>query len=157
MSAAADPEPVILEVPLRWGDMDAYGHVNNVQIVRILEEARALAFGAPPSAGEVPERRRQEVPIPVFADLPAGTQALVAEHTVKYRSPLPYRGDPARVEVWVQRVTPASLTVGYRALDAATGTACCAASTVLAFVRPDGGLVRLSPEQRRTLQRHLRA
>ena len=27
-------------VPLRWSDMDAYGHVNNVQFVRLLEDAR---------------------------------------------------------------------------------------------------------------------
>ncbi|OAX59983.1 hypothetical protein A5N15_06550 [Rothia kristinae] len=155
MSAAVDPEPVIPGGPPALGDMDAYGHVNNVQIVRILEEARALP-SAPAQRGRGPGAASPGGAIPVFADLPAGTQALVAEHTVKYRSPLPYRGDPARVEVWVQRVTR-RLTVGYRVCDAATGTACCAASTVLAFVRPDGGLVRLSPEQRRTLQRHLRA
>ncbi|GGO78237.1 hypothetical protein GCM10011348_09670 [Marinobacterium nitratireducens] len=27
-------------LPLRWGDMDAYGHVNNVTYIRYLEEAR---------------------------------------------------------------------------------------------------------------------
>ncbi len=27
-------------LPLRWGDMDAYGHINNVQYIRYLEEAR---------------------------------------------------------------------------------------------------------------------
>ena len=31
-------------VPLRWSDMDAYGHVNNVQYLRLLEEARITAF-----------------------------------------------------------------------------------------------------------------
>lgn len=33
-----------VQIHLRWGDMDAYGHVNNVQIVRLMEEARVLAF-----------------------------------------------------------------------------------------------------------------
>ena len=28
------------DVPLRWSDMDAYGHVNNVQFLRLLEDAR---------------------------------------------------------------------------------------------------------------------
>ncbi|BAS13810.1 hypothetical protein AHiyo8_21130 [Arthrobacter sp. Hiyo8] len=36
---------------MRWGDMDAYGHINNVQIVRMLEEARIAAFGPPRGAG----------------------------------------------------------------------------------------------------------
>ena len=28
------------EIPVRWGDMDAYGHVNNALYMRYLEEAR---------------------------------------------------------------------------------------------------------------------
>ena len=30
--------------PLRWSDMDAYGHVNHVQFLRLLEDARVVAF-----------------------------------------------------------------------------------------------------------------
>ena len=41
-----------VEVPLRWGDMDAYGHVNNVTMMQVLEEARVALFGPPPSSGE---------------------------------------------------------------------------------------------------------
>lgn len=35
-----------LEVPvqLRWSDMDAYAHVNNVEMLRLLEEARIEVF-----------------------------------------------------------------------------------------------------------------
>jgi acyl-CoA thioester hydrolase len=29
-----------LELPVRWGDMDAFGHVNNVQYMRYLESGR---------------------------------------------------------------------------------------------------------------------
>jgi len=28
------------EIPMRWGDMDAYGHLNNCLYIRYLEEAR---------------------------------------------------------------------------------------------------------------------
>ena len=38
-----DPERRFLhqcEIPVRWGDMDAYGHVNNALYMRYLEEAR---------------------------------------------------------------------------------------------------------------------
>ncbi|HEY0189416.1 MAG TPA: acyl-CoA thioesterase [Cellulomonas sp.] len=36
-------------VQLRWSDMDAYAHVNNVEMLRLLEEARIEAFWAHPS------------------------------------------------------------------------------------------------------------
>ena len=32
--------PVILEQPVAWGDMDAFGHVNNVMYYRYIESAR---------------------------------------------------------------------------------------------------------------------
>ena len=32
--------PIIVEIPLRWGDMDAFGHVNNTVFFRFFESAR---------------------------------------------------------------------------------------------------------------------
>ena len=31
-------------IPLRWSDFDAYAHVNNAEMLRLLEEARVFAF-----------------------------------------------------------------------------------------------------------------
>ncbi|WP_421084654.1 acyl-CoA thioesterase [Rothia nasimurium] len=138
-----------LQIPLRWGDMDAYGHVNNVTMMQILEEARVALFGPPPSSGEPAS---VDVPLPLFASLPAGTQALVAENYVKYRSPLAYRGVPVRVDMQVSKVTAASLVVGYELYDPVTGVHCVSASTTLAFFNVEtGSLVRLSAEQREQL------
>lgn len=39
---------LFVPVQLRWSDLDAYGHVNNVEMFRILEEARITAFWAHP-------------------------------------------------------------------------------------------------------------
>ena len=36
-----------IPIPLRWGDLDAYGHINNVEMLRLLEEARIQAFWRP--------------------------------------------------------------------------------------------------------------
>ena len=48
----------ILEVPLRWGDMDAMAHLNNVMYFRLMEEARIQwfqQFGFPTlPSGEAP-------------------------------------------------------------------------------------------------------
>jgi acyl-CoA thioester hydrolase len=35
-----------IEMPLRWGDMDAMGHLNNVMYFRLMEEARIQWFAA---------------------------------------------------------------------------------------------------------------
>ena len=34
--------PLRVQVPMRWGDMDAYGHVNNVKYIEYAQEARIL-------------------------------------------------------------------------------------------------------------------
>lgn len=34
----------VVEVPLRWGDMDAMSHLNNVMYFRLMEEARIQWF-----------------------------------------------------------------------------------------------------------------
>ena len=36
--------PVKLEIPVAWGEMDAYGHVNNVVFFRYFESARIEYF-----------------------------------------------------------------------------------------------------------------
>ncbi|MDH4608927.1 thioesterase family protein [Pseudomonas sp. BN102] len=41
------PEKTLLHVahiPVRWGDMDSYGHVNNTLYIQYLEEARVACF-----------------------------------------------------------------------------------------------------------------
>ena len=32
--------PVIVEIPVQWGELDAYGHVNNTVFFRWFESAR---------------------------------------------------------------------------------------------------------------------
>ena len=34
-------------IPLRWSDTDAYGHINNVMFLRLLEEARSHGIRNP--------------------------------------------------------------------------------------------------------------
>ena len=37
--------PVVIEIPVAWGEMDAYGHVNNTVYFRYFETARIAYFG----------------------------------------------------------------------------------------------------------------
>ncbi|UWX97832.1 acyl-CoA thioesterase [Arthrobacter zhaoxinii] len=132
-------------VAMRWGDMDAYGHVNNVEIVRILEEARVHAFGPPGGTGGP----GQQPAVPLFTDVPPGTQSLVVEHRIRYVAELTYRNIPADVDVWISAVKGASLTLAYVIHDPVTGKACVRAETTLAFVDgATGALQRLTAAQR---------
>ncbi len=139
---------------MRWSDMDAYGHINNVQVLRLLEEARIHAFGPPGGTGAEGE----EPPVAVFSSVKPGTQALVVEHHVKFVETLDYRNVPARIDVWVSAVKPASFTLAYRIHDPLTGVVCVKAETVLAFVDThSGSLLRVSEEQEDALAPYLGA
>ena len=44
MSAPLPEYPVVIETPVAWGEMDAYGHVNNIVYFRYFETARMAYF-----------------------------------------------------------------------------------------------------------------
>ena len=44
MSKVLEGYPVTVEVPVAWGEMDAYGHVNNIVYFRYFETARMAYF-----------------------------------------------------------------------------------------------------------------
>lgn len=132
--------------------MDAYGHINNVEVVRLLEEARIFAFGPPGGTGA----EGIQPPVALFSSVAAGVQALVVEHRLKYTSTLDYRNVPAKVVVWIADIGAASLTIAYRIHDPATNSVCVKAQTVLAFVESaTGALLRITSEQKHVLAPYL--
>ena len=137
---------IALEIPLRWGDMDAYGHINNVQIVRLMEEARVIAFGIPSGTGTLDAK----TPTP-YVNLLAGVgdsvMTLISEHTVKYRRQLPYRGLPVRVDIGIDKVKGASVEIFYAFYDG-DDIAVNATSTMVFVSKDSGRPVRLSEQQR---------
>ncbi|MBD4601618.1 acyl-CoA thioesterase, partial [Xanthomonas citri pv. citri] len=72
---------VEVRIPLRWADMDAYGHVNNIAVVQLLEEARVAAFGVPANTGA---GGGQAPPIDLLEGVAPGVRTFISEHTVKY-------------------------------------------------------------------------
>jgi acyl-CoA thioester hydrolase len=139
---AAPPNAATVYVPIRFGDIDGYGHVNNVEYARILEEARIKVFwvsqgvGGPRDGGE----RRFGV---VDARPGAGTQTLVAAQTVEYIAPILYQDDPIPVDVWIAKASGATMCVDYVVRgDGAAPTVYAVAETVLAFVDAATGAPR---------------
>jgi acyl-CoA thioester hydrolase len=88
--------------PVRWFDLDAYQHVNNVQFLRFLEEARVdFLFAVAPKAGA--------------KTLKEGV--LIARHEIDYKRPLSYRNEPVRIDTWVTQIKAASFTLAYEVRD----------------------------------------
>jgi acyl-CoA thioester hydrolase len=132
--------------------MDAYGHINNVEVVRLLEEARIHAFGPPGGTGGL----GQNPPVPLFSAVAPGVQALVVEHRIKYTATLDYRNLPLKVRVWITDVKAASFDIAYGVHDPVTDRLCVKAQTTLAFV--DGGsgsLLRITAGQKQQLAPYL--
>ncbi|WP_432497172.1 acyl-CoA thioesterase [Kineococcus gypseus] len=127
---------------LRWGDMDAYRHVNNVEVLRLLEEARVRAFGVSGAEGS-----------PTL--LATGT--VVARHEVDYLRPLDYRTAPVAVDLWVEDVGGASFRVRCEVLEPdppAVGeprTYVRASTTCVSYDFAAGRPRRLDPAERERL------
>ncbi|AFC26655.1 acyl-CoA thioesterase [Saprospira grandis] len=84
--------PLIWKQPVAWGDMDAFGHVNNVQYLRYFETAR----------------------VKYFEDLMTGekgkgpVQPVVASLTADYKAPVTYP-DTLEVKLGVTEMGNSSL------------------------------------------------
>ncbi|MER5474692.1 thioesterase family protein [Streptomyces sp. NPDC002935] len=87
----------IYRCPLRWADMDAYGHVNNVVFLRYLEEARIDFLFRPEK------------------DFKQGS--VVARHEIDYKRQLVHRHAPVDIELWVTQIRAASFTINYEVKD----------------------------------------
>ncbi|MFF3610447.1 acyl-CoA thioesterase [Streptomyces sp. NBC_00659] len=87
----------IYSCPLRWADMDAYGHVNNVVFLRYLEEARINFLFRPDK------------------DFKQGS--VVARHEIDYKRQLVHRHTPVDIEMWVTQIRAASFTITYEVKD----------------------------------------
>jgi acyl-CoA thioester hydrolase len=83
--------------PLRWADMDAYGHVNNVVFLRYLEEARIDFLFRP-------EKNFKQ-------------GSVVARHEIDYKRQLVHRQTPVDIELWVTQIRAASFTLSYEVKD----------------------------------------
>lgn len=120
---------LIVPVHVRWGDLDPYGHVNNVDLMRLLEEARIAAFWR---RGIYSNDGPQTAILGAGAD--GSTLTFVARHEVEYLAPMGHLTEPARVELWISAMGGASIDVDYEIY--AAQTLCARARTVLVMIDP---------------------
>jgi len=81
--------------PIRWGDLDAQGHVNNAVVVDYLQEARVDFLLTGPIAGML------------------GAGVIVVAHQVEYLRPIEFSSRLVRVELWVDSVGAARFAISY--------------------------------------------
>jgi acyl-CoA thioester hydrolase len=87
---------------LRWSDMDAYGHINNVQFLRLLEDARVFTFGSQgaPGGGSL-----------------QATGLIVGRQEIEYLEPLVFRAQSVAIDLWVTAIGGADFDLGYEIRD----------------------------------------
>jgi acyl-CoA thioester hydrolase len=130
----------VVEIPLRWGDQDSYGHVNSVAVARLLEEARARVLWGAGSA--LPPLSPDEA-----------TLSLVSEIGIRYLRVLDYREEPVPIALSVSRIGGADLTIEFevRSDDPARPYATATAKVALVD-RMTGNVRRLSADEREFLR-----
>ena len=85
---------------MRWGDMDAQGHVNNAAYLDYLQEAR-VAFLLSGS--------------PVLHHL-LDSGILVVSHQLEYLKPVSFSDRPLIIDLWLDAIGGSRFSIGYDAL-----------------------------------------
>ena len=96
-------------MPLRWGDLDAFNHVNNTSMLKLLEEARIRAFWRPADDDD------EDAPATAVLDsgLEHGVLSLIARQEIEYLRPVPYQRRPLDVQLWFGRIGGSSIEICY--------------------------------------------
>jgi len=150
------PQPAVpgrearrMHVPihLRWGDLDAFNHVNNTSMLKLLEEARVRVFWVPEAGESAPDTAV------IDSSLASGVLTLIARQEIEYLAPVPYRRDPLDVQMWFGKIGGSSVEVCYEVFSSRGSEPqslyARAASTVVQVDAATGRPVRLADSTRR--------
>ncbi len=97
--------PIVIELPVQWGEMDAYGHVNNTVLFRYFESARMAYFER---CGFIASYERDRI------------GAILHSTSCRFRRPL-FCPDTALVATRVPQVQEDRFHMEYRVASRATG------------------------------------
>lgn len=129
--------PVSIQVPVAWGDMDAFAHVNNTVYLRWFESARIAYFER---TGLIERMQREQV------------GPILARTTIDYRVPLTYP-DRVQVQATVSRLGTSSFTMKYRVRSEAKKAIAAEGEGVIVLIDyRSGGKVALDEQVRRAIQ-----
>jgi acyl-CoA thioester hydrolase len=115
--------PLTIEIPVAWGEMDAFRHVNNVAYLRYIESARIAYFDATQMSLEA-----------------LGAGPILASQTIHYKRPLTYP-DRVRVSVTTTKIGNTSFVMAYRIVSDKHGLAAEAETVCVWFDYKSGGKI----------------
>lgn len=149
-AGAAEGRRLHIPIHLRWGDLDAFNHVNNTSMLKLLEEARVRAFWLPDPGESAPDTAVLE------SSILSGVLTLIARQEIEYLAPVPYQRDPLDVQMWFGKLGGSSIEVCYEvrspietASEARPQTVYARATTVVVKVdAATGRPLRLSAAER---------
>jgi acyl-CoA thioester hydrolase len=123
---------------MRWGDMDAQGHINNAAYLDYLQEARVafLLSGAP------------------VLDQLLDSGVLVVNHQLEYLKPVAFSDRPLTTNLWVDAIGGSRFSIGYEIYDG-SNLAARARTGVVPFDLASNRLRRLNSDERDLLGRAL--
>ena len=128
--------PVSLQIPVAWGEMDAFGHVNNVVFFRYFETTRIEYFR---------KLRGDDFGNGEFVPILAQTEC-------NYIRPV-YHPDTLTAEARVSRVGSSSLTMEYKLTSASQGVVVAEGKAVIVNVDTETGKGRpLTEELKRKIE-----
>lgn len=133
------------EIQARLRDVNLGGHVDNVEALRVLDEARLLFFRYAPLPGS--DRPG------LFRDVPEGVVELVGSQRIDYRAEMRFVAyQPFVVRMWVAHIGGSSFSVDYElVVDRDQPPAIAAESTVVFWNTAAGSSWAISDEVRATL------
>ena len=133
------------EIQARLRDVNLGGHVDNVEALRVLDEARLLFFRhAPLAGGDRPG---------LFREVPSGVVELVGSQRIDYHAEMRFVAfQPFLVRTWVGHVGRSSMAVSYELRVAPDQPPAIVAESSVVFWDPAAGSSwAISDEVRATL------
>jgi acyl-CoA thioester hydrolase len=107
MSESTTGPRLHIPIQLRWGDLDAFNHVNNTSMLKLLEEARVRAFWRAGPGEEAPSTAVLD------SGIEEGVLTLIARQEIEYLAPVPYQRRPLEVQMWFGKLGGSSVEVCY--------------------------------------------
>lgn len=137
-----------IPVQMRFGDIDSYGHANNVIQLQYFEDARIRLSemtleGIPGAPDGV-----------TFRDLVGDRLTVIGRQEVEYLQQLRYRTDPVEVEVWASHIGTSSYVLNYRLQEPGGETVYAAAQSTTVEIDASTGRPEAIGEEQRAFLEH---
>ena len=128
--------PVKLVHRVAWGEMDAFGHVNNANYLRWFESARIAYF--------------ERIKVGISARDASAWVPILGRATIDFRKPVTYP-DTVTLEATVTKFGNTSFTMAYRAVSPVLGLA-AEGEAIVVLLDGAGNKVPLPPELKKAIE-----